>query len=275
MKHTNKLSAIIAISDTHVGSLIGLWPNDFETQSGNKISLNPYQLKMYNLWLDSTKRAIEEVKGRDFILLLNGDLVEGCGQHKSIQYMSPDPADESDAAYELLKPMTQLKNCKKVIVVKGTRCHCNGNEETIAKRLGAVKVPQHSKQQTFDKAIFQVGGCWIDATHHISTTSRVYLEAGRLSIHLGNARLNYAREGLTLPKVFIRSHAHTPCYFSDARGLIMILGAFQGLSSYGFNKVPDSIPYPAIGTMTFDGDGKLPVAKLHGAPLLQNEYQII
>ena len=275
MKQLNKLSAIIAISDTHVGSLVGLWPNDFETQSGNKISLNPYQLKMHDLWLKALKQAIDEVKGRNFLLLLNGDLVEGVSQHKSLQYMSPDPADESDAAFELLRPITKLNNCKKVIVVKGTECHCHENEEVIARRLGAIPRSQYSKQHTFDKALFQVGGCWIDATHHIGTTSRTYLEAGRLSINLGNARLNYAREGIALPKVFIRSHAHTPCYFSDARGLIMILGAFQGLTRYGFNKVADSIPYPAIGTLTFDGDGKLPVAKLHGAPILQNEYILV
>ena len=82
-----------------------------------------------------------------------------------------------------------------------------------------------------------------------------------MSIVLSNARLQAARAGHPLSRVFLRGHRHVGGHYSDGDCLMVITGAFQMLTRYGFKIVPDSIPRPSVAVLDWRGrpDGALPI----------------
>jgi hypothetical protein len=127
-----------------------------------------------------------------------------------------------------------------------------------------------------DKWLIRVAGTLIDATHHVGTTSRAYLEASAMSINMGNARLNYATNGHEIPKVFLRGHRHVPGYFTDGAGLFAITGAWQALTRYGHKVVPDSMCRPCIYVLDWRGlpDNSIPrVHEIQYKPKQQEIYE--
>jgi hypothetical protein len=113
-------------------------------------------------------------------------------------------------------------------------------ETLLAQKLGALGGIAK------DKWLLKINGCLVDAAHHMGVTSRAYLEAGAMSIQMGNARLNYLRAGQPVPKVFLRAHRHCGGHFSDGQGLFAVTGAFQFLTRHGHKIVTDSIPRPSM-----------------------------
>ena len=96
------------------------------------------------------------------------------------------------------------------------------------------------------------------------TSSRAYLEAGAMSISMGNARQNYSRVGHKVPTVYLRGHRHTGGIFNDGNGIFMVSPAWQLLTKYGHKVVGDSICRPGFGILDWRGceEGELPATKL-------------
>ena len=112
------------------------------------------------------------------------------------------------------------------------------------------------KRKALEKWLVEINGCLIDATHHMPTTTRAYLEAGAMSIVLGNARVNAIRAGHQPAQIYLRGHRHCGGVFSDGAGMLAVTGAFQMLTRFGYKVVPDSIPRPSI--IVLDWRGKRP-----------------
>lgn len=263
------VNALLALSDLHVGSTRGLHPRGFFNTEGNEIKLNEYQERLANLFESKTKEALEYLKGSRFLLLLNGDLIDGQVK-RSKQIMSANTDDQAGACLQLLKPLAEQPNCAGVIVTKGTECHTGGAENFIAESLHAIRPPLNKGSWTHDEALFYINGVLVSAAHHMTTTSRAYLEASGMGIMLGNARLAYARDGLASPRVFIRSHRHAPGVFSDCRALWCVLGAWQGLTRHGRKVATDSKPFPTVTAMKFEQPNELPVVKNFGESLYED-----
>jgi len=105
---------------------------------------------------------------------------------------------------------------------------------------------------------------WLYIAHHMPTSARAYLEAGAMSITMGNARQNYSRVGHRVPHVYLRGHRHTGGIFNDGNGIFMVTPAWQLLTRYGHKVVGDAICRPGIGILDWRGceKGDLPATKL-------------
>jgi hypothetical protein len=240
MKTTSKL--VMLMSDLHVGSTVGLWPKDFVSNEGNPVGQNEFQKWLWECWEDMLVWA-QKVIGKDqFDLVINGDLVDGI-HHKTLQVMTPDPGDQTDAVRQVLGFLSET--CHKLHIIKGTEAHSRNDEIRIGRALGATKNPS-TGQNAWDTLDLEVNGTLMNFAHHISATARSYLEASAHSIMLGNMSHSRARAGKAVPKVMCRAHRHRHGIWDDGNQISVITGAWQGLTRYGYRVVPDAVPQPSV-----------------------------
>jgi hypothetical protein len=230
----------VVISDLHVGGSTALWPPAGRIESGNVVGYgdNVHQRWLWKVWQDVIKTAKTHFGGEPFSLILNGDLIDGV-HHGNKELCAAIEADHMEAAIQLLQPLAALA-CE-THVIRGTECHTKDFERIIARNLNA--------NYCGDKALLEIHGTLLDVAHHMPTTGRAYLEASALSILMGNARLNYARVGHRLPKVFLRAHRHVGGCYSDGTAAIVSTGAFQLLTRWGKKVVGESICRPAFAIL--------------------------
>jgi hypothetical protein len=249
----------VVVSDLHVGSSVGLWPCGFETSYGNSIGIgsNLHQRWLWDCWQAATKAAVSHFGADPWVLIVNGDCIEG-RHHGSQELVAEKNKDHSDAAVAALHPLATRAVSSHFVA--GTQCHTGDWEEYIAQQCAG--------QYEGDKALLDIHGSLVDVAHHMPTTSRAYLEAGAMSIVMGNARLNYARSGQKLPRVFIRAHRHCGGYYSDNHALFLVNGAWQMLTRHGHKVVGDSICRPSLTILDWRG---LPQGSLPGVKVLTYE----
>ena len=249
-----KTELLVAVSDLHCGSVVGLAPPETKMESGNIVGFgkNLHQKWLWENWVSGIEKVKSIVGKSKAALLVNGDATEGVHHRNEADTIAAMIETHLDMAETCLRPF--LKICKSSFVVAGTECHTKGMETRLAQRLGSVC------GLAKDKWLFEINGCLVDAAHHMTTTSRAYLEASAMSILMGNARLNCLRSGHQIPKIFLRAHRHCGGFYSDGQGLYGVTGAWQFLTRHGFKVVTDSIPRPTILILDWRGkpEGSLP-----------------
>lgn len=223
----------LVISDTHCGSNVGLMPPEVYLDKGNVVThgKNHHQAWLWENWQRVLKQVYAVVGKDPFALTINGDAIEGI-HHKSSEVVATLWEEHLAIATEVFLPIT--KKASKTYVVKGTECHTMNLENTLAHRLGA--------ETAKDKWLYEINGCLVDATHHITTTGRAHLESGQYSIAMANAARQSQRAGHRVPDVYLRGHRHVGGFFCDTHSMMAITGAWQFLTRYGHKVVPDSIP---------------------------------
>lgn len=248
----------IVIGDTHAGSSVGLLPPDFSTLEGQPIGQNAVQKWLWECWTDWTENWLPALAGNDpFVLILNGDLIEG-KHHGTTQVISDDTKDHASAAFQILAPIA--KRAAKVYVTLGTECHTKTTEHSLGKELGATPEPG-TKRYAWDRLDASIGGTRTIVTHHITPTSRPWLEASALSIHLGAERLEAVRNGEPhLPKVLCCQHRHRFGTYSDGSGLCVVGPAWQMGTRHTGKVVPNARCQPGVFALDMRGrkDGELP-----------------
>jgi len=252
-----KTEMLVVVSDIHCGSDVGLAPPETETEKGNVIGFgkNHHQSWLWDRWLEAAaqvKAIIGKTPKAQVALAVNGDATEGSHHHNSSDLVSADILVHTKMAEVCLSHLAQL--CGKTFVTAGTECHTLNMENELAKLLKAVS------RKARDKWILSIRGCLVDIAHHMTTTSRAYLEASAMSILMGNARLNYLRAGHPVPRVYLRAHRHCGGHYSDNDGLFAVTGAWQFLTRHGHKVVTDSIPRPSVIVLDWRGkpEGSLP-----------------
>ena len=251
----NKPVGAVIVSDLHCGSSVGLWPDNHITSTGNKIGLgnNLHQLWLWQCWNEIIPKIKAHFKNDPFVLFVNGDCIEG-RHHGTNEIVAALNFDHTLAAIECLKPLSKIAT--KTYMTAGTECHVGDWEKMIAKEIGATWLG--------DKGLIEINGTLIDIAHHMPTSARAYLEAGAMSITMGNARQNYSRVGHKVPKIYLRGHRHTGGIFNDGCGIFMVTPAWQMLTRYAHKVVGDSICRPGFGILDWRGcnHGELPSAKI-------------
>lgn len=248
---------LVVLSDLHVGSTVGLWPDKFKTHEGFEVSPNEFQKWLLECWQDCQKWIKAKTAGSRYELLLNGDLVEGV-HHRSLEIMTPDPNDMARAAIALLEPVSG--RATKTYLTVGTECHVRNMEAWIGKEIGAVrdKVTGHHAS---DRIELEFGDHLLAASHHMPTSARPYLEASAHSISLGAEIMERARCGKKPPSIIVRAHRHLHGVWSDGTAMSLSTGAWQGLTRFGSKVVPYAVPRPSCVILDFEGcqKGDLPV----------------
>lgn len=232
----------VVLSDLHIGSTVGLWPERFITQEGNVIFGNGFQKWLGKCWNDLHSNELPNYLGNDpYVLILNGDIIEGI-HHRTLQVMTANTTDQTNAAKQILDPIK--KKAAKVFIVKGTEVHTKDREISLGDAIGAVKDPS-TGQHAFDKLILDMYGCRGVVRHHMTTSTRPYLEATALSTELGSERIEAARNRHKIPQFLCLAHRHRHGIFKDNNGLVCVTSAWQGLTRHGHKVVGSALPGPS------------------------------
>jgi hypothetical protein len=228
---------LVALSDLHCGSDVGLLPPKVTLEDGREIGhgTNPWQKWLWSAWTEAM-RWVGEVAGKDgYDLLLNGDMIEGI-HHRSDEVVAAKLIEHIAIAKECLGDV--VKGAREVYATKGTECHTADLESVLMACLGRGKA--HNFIQ------FDMNGVLVDARHHMPVTSRLHLEASALSVVMANNRSNAVRARHKPARIFIRGHRHVPGHYCDGESLIAVNGGWQGLTRHAAKVVADSISRPSI-----------------------------
>ena len=219
------MKAIIAISDTHVGSNFGLCPPPgYTLPDGNVYGQNKFQQSSWVWWEHFWGEFVPSVvkrrpKLKTILVVHNGDVVDGV-HHKTTAIMSTSWAAQETAAIQTLKTINQYDG---LYMVRGTEAHSDigaQSEERIAKALGAIpnEIGEYSSYQWW----LDVDGVVFQFAHHIGTTSSAAYETSAPMRELVSGLVEAAQWGQKLPQVIVRSHRHrfTPVSIPSLHGRI-------------------------------------------------------
>src|SRR3990167_9135330 len=180
----------VIVSDLHAGSTSGIMPPGFHIKEGNEIWLNPLQKWLWDCWLDCWKWFDKIAEGEDFILVVNGDAIDG-RHHGMTEIWSVDEAELGIAACHILKE--PAKKAEQVFLTLGTETHTKGHEHALAYQMKAkginVKLPgEKFGGGAFSTLDLHVAKTYCKFDHHVVATSRSYLEATGYSTTFGSLR---------------------------------------------------------------------------------------
>lgn len=264
------------ISDPHCGSSVGLMPPRYKTLEGFTVIASPWQRWLWECWLDWIQFC-HDVRGDSSMAgVINGDCTEGI-HHGTKQVVSSDAGDHKGIAIEALGLFTQ--QCDKAYLVKGTECHVNSGEVSIAHALKLEQNPDFSRALTkadgaedeeddkipegayvFQRLHLNVNGLPFVARHHMPTSMRRNLSATQLSIQLAEEQLEAANNGEPIPHILAMAHRHKTGHYQDDESIALVTGAWQGLTNFGHKVVSPSRCKPSGYILDWRGKqpGELP-----------------
>lgn len=230
------------ISDLHVGSLAGLWPEGFEHEiqgtngETQQYVLNGTQKKLLAHW---KKMLAGDAKKWDAILI-NGDLIDGTHRKSDGMYtITTDLAVQSEACVELLESLPAVP----VYITQGTHYHTMENrpaEQYIAEQTGATYSPD---------MVIEDCGIRMYARHHVSTSMATWqyrttpVARDQLLLALNEASDKYGEINVA---AFGHAHYFTAAAFTSM--LACIIPCWQSRTAYAVKK--GIITPPDIGWLT-------------------------
>ena len=199
---------IVAVSDLHIGSTIGLSQPRVVLDDGGEYRASKGQRWLWRNWLEfwDYVAAIASEHGAKVWTVFNGDLVEADGKNRTHQLITQNDTTILRMAADTLKPALDIS--ERYFVMRGTAAHVNlsaSMEEKIAIDIEAEKCKETDAYSWWQLCL-ECEGVLFDITHHGSM--------GRLPWSRSNAlnslavRLILAYAGQRLPQVAIRSHNH-------------------------------------------------------------------
>lgn len=200
---------VVVISDQHVGDGLGLChPDGAALDDGGTYYPSKLQRKAWDFWEEFFGEwAPRATKGEPFIVVNNGDVIDGV-HHGSTTQWSHNLGDQSEHAYQILKPVVDL--CEgRYYHIRGTEAHVGKSaveEERLAKRLGAI--PSEEGQHARYELWLRVGGYLCHFLHHIGTTSSSQHETSALNAEYAAMCVDAARFGREPPVIVARAHRH-------------------------------------------------------------------
>lgn len=244
---------ILVLSDTHVGSTVGVWPGEHRVEGGGTYRANEYQQWLHRCWRDMLKEA---KRRRPDVLVLNGDIIQGTNPRDG-QLITNKTDIQQAAAYELLAPLRAC--CGRMYYVRGTEWH-EGKAaefvEALAQNLDATRDPA-SGQWSWWELYLRAGDDVLHFAHHIGTSSVPWYEA---TVPLRDALMQLAELnrffGSTAPnlRLMVRSHRHRYIHVSAPPDLqALVTPAWQLKTAFAHKKA--SAMLPQIGYVWIEADG--------------------
>jgi hypothetical protein len=225
---------VIVLSDTHCGSVYGLWPPDFHAADGRPLALNTGQQYLWECWLhlrDEVRKHYDPVA-----IVFNGDAVDGSayrtGGH---DLMTVERNDQVEAFERCMEVFTAAFPGVPLYFVQGTEYHDARSASALdaaAKALGAVAfrglgVGRYSRE-VLD---LDIGGVILNFAHHIGVSGGLYRTTAldREGVWAALA----GKEG-RVPKadVLIRAHAHYFAHVEHSTKHIVINPCWQLQTRY-------------------------------------------
>lgn len=237
MNHKLDVDMVVIVSDLHAGSSYGLMPDNFTLHGGQVVRPNALQRWLLACWYDFWAWSKIRTRGLKWAFVLDGDAIEGI-HHRTTEVISAEAKDHAVAAVKLLEQVAGDADYS--FLVEGTECHTSVAEHSIAEKIGAVKCKMGSGHSlhAWPQLALNVNGCCGIIRHHISTTTRPYLEATQLSVQLGVDRIESIRANTPAPRFLVSAHRHQYGHYSDGDAVSVVCPPWQGLTRHGRKVVP-------------------------------------
>ena len=195
---------VVLISDTHVGGVTAIAPNEFVTGEDQTIKSSVAQQWIYGCWVDfwDHVKTLAGVKGkyrkRKIIVCHLGDAVDGL-HHGNVQIL-PEISDQENMFIQIFKPIVELADA--VLFTYGTDAHAGQtaqNEKSICRELGIQKAGYN--------LVLDVEGVVSDLAHHGRAGGRPWTSSA--AGFAAQVAQDYVQSGQKPPRYVFRGHAHT------------------------------------------------------------------
>lgn len=229
---------VVAISDLHVGHVVGLTHPGLQTDTRYK----SVQKKLWE-YFDSTIKQLGEID----LLLVCGDAIDGQSKRSGmVECFIPDIDDQIYHAAEIIKGV----GAKKIVMVHGTPYHVARDDGSDAERAIAEIVGADIEGHAY----VECDGVLFDIKHKVGSSG---IPHGR---HTAIAKENlWSRlwEDKGMPRgdntILLRGHVHYHNYCGGNGWLGMTLPALQGMGSkYGVRQCSGTVDF---GLVHFDIEG--------------------
>lgn len=206
------MKTLIAISDLHVGSTVGLCPPGVKLVDGGGYEMNKFQETLWKYWQHFWSTFVpSRAKGSKSVsVVINGDAIDGV-HHQTVNILSNSIDIQEQAAVKALETIRQLCPVKidHLYMVIGTEVHvgpAGQSERRIADKIEAEPdedgcIAPYQRWIQVDDVLFQFA-------HHIGVTSSAAYESSAPMRELVSGLVEAAQWERPLPDVFVRSHRH-------------------------------------------------------------------
>ena len=201
---------VVVFSDTHLGCQLAVCKR-IRLDAGGHYEPSRIQKTLYKWWNTFWNEWVPEATGGDdYILVHNGDIIDGV-HHRATTQISQNINDQKNLALEMLHPIVNLPHCKGYYQIRGTEAHAGlaqEYEENIAQQLGAIpnEDGQYSRYDLWLK--FGEHSLLTHFAHHIGVTNSAAYETTAVLKELIEAYTEAGRWDKVPPDIVVRSHRH-------------------------------------------------------------------
>lgn len=250
------IERLVILSDTHVGSTVGLWPGAHAIEGGGEYSANEYQRWLLKCW----QEMISEIASFEHkpTIVMNGDPVQGTS-YRDGQLITNKTDIQQRAAEEMFKPLRAL--AARWFQVRGTEWHegkAAEHVELLAKALDAERDPS-SGQWTWWELYLALGkgGPVVQIAHHVGVSSVPWYEATvplRDTLMLLAELWRFYGERAPNVRMVVRSHRHRFIYVNAPPDIhVVVTPAWQLKTAFAHRRA--SAMLPQIGYVVIEWDG--------------------
>ena len=237
----SQIKNIVVIGDTHCGSSAAIMPPSFCLRDGQPVGMSPRQAQLWGWWREFWDKFVPHVtKGEPFVLVHNGDIVDGA-HHGCTQLVTANMDKQREMAKMLLEPV--VAKAQAFYCISGTAAHAgqsNADEETVARELGA-KIDENKNRCRQDLWI-EMSDALIQFAHHIGTTSSAAYKSSPAMRTMAAMFTAAGEHGFRPPNMMIRSHAHDYVEVKRANCRVTVCPAWQLKSDWMWGKDTTSLP---------------------------------
>jgi hypothetical protein len=229
----SQINNIVVISDTHFGSTLALMPPGIMLDDEQTIELSPVQKKLWGMWHEFWDWIEERLDGEPFILVHNGDIVDGSHHGTTTVVTNNLTIQQRIAKVGMERP---LQLCSAYYQIRGTEAHVGQSacsEESIAEHLGAVQLPNGGPYSRWQLWV-ELGDELIHFSHHIGTTSSTSYESSAVMREIVAAFVEAGQWGVRPPTMVVRSHRHRYIEVKTHHGRGIVTPAWQTKTPFVF-----------------------------------------
>jgi len=242
-------TTIVAVSDLHAGSTVGLCPPEYDLYEEGRYRANKYQLSLWKRWEAFWHRAGEIARGRRWIVW-NGDLVDGV-HHRTTQLVSVNTLDHVGIAAASIRRAVEIYRPEAMFFVRGTGVHVGDVaqlEEMVAAEFRDT-IPYEAPLSRWG-AWIETDGVRFHFAHHTQGWGRPWTKTGAPGRESVMMVANAHAADVGVPDVSVRGHQHR---FNDSgmatHPRVFVLPGWQLMSGFLRKIAPGR--EPEIGGIIF------------------------
>lgn len=267
----------VFFSDLHCGCGVGLCPppevEELLLDDAGTYALSPLQRKIWRFWEQTWGQWVPTVVGSEpWVLVLNGDLIDGRHHHAITQWTQNLAVQERTALASIRHGLALASigiqrtaggagydKPAAIYLVRGTESHVGPsgeNEESLGEKLGAT--PTESGIYSRWHLVLKLGDAVVDVQHHISAVNSNAYETTALNKEFVIACEEAGRWQRRAPDVLVRSHRHRlgkiEVPTDHGSGIVITTPGWQGKTPYVYRLIGGRQSTPQFGAV-FVRDG--------------------